>query len=114
VPQCSILGPLLFVVYTDLFLVVQNHLVNYADDSTLFAVVRSPADRSYVAASLNVDLACISEWCLAWNMKRNPAKTKALTISRSRTPLPLHGELLLGGSVLDVSIVGCAWCHIGL
>jgi hypothetical protein len=91
VPQGSVLSPLLFVVYTaDLFLVVQNHLVNYADDSTLFAVVRNSADR-HVAASLNVDLACISEWCLAWNMKLNPAKTKTLSISQSRTPLLLHG-----------------------
>jgi hypothetical protein len=102
--QGCVLGQLLFVVYTaDLFLVVQNHLVNYADDSTLSAVVRSPADRPYVAASLNVDLACSSEWCWVWNMKLNPAKTKTFTISRSRTNLPLHGELLLGGSVLDVS-----------
>jgi hypothetical protein len=66
VPQGNVLGPLLFVVYTaDLFLLVQNHLVNYADDSTLFAIVGSPADKPYVAASLNVDLACISEWSVA-------------------------------------------------
>jgi hypothetical protein len=37
-------------------------------------------------------------------MKLNsPANTKTLTISWSRTPLPLHGDLLLSGSVLDVS-----------
>jgi hypothetical protein len=36
-------------------------------------------------------------------MKLNSAKTKTLTNSRSATPLPLHGDLLLCGSVLDVS-----------
>jgi hypothetical protein len=62
VTQGSVLDPLLFLVYTaDLFLVVKNHLVNYADDSTLFAVVGRTADRPYVTASCNVDLFRIIE-----------------------------------------------------
>jgi hypothetical protein len=36
-------------------------------------------------------------------MKHNPAKTMTLTISWSRTPWPQHSDLLLGGSVIDVS-----------
>ena len=40
VPQGSVIGPLLFVVYTrDLFDVVENMMFNYADDSTLVAVI---------------------------------------------------------------------------
>jgi hypothetical protein len=38
-----------------------NHRVNHADDSTIFAVMGSPVDRPCVAASLNLDLACVSE-----------------------------------------------------
>jgi hypothetical protein len=61
VPQGSVLCTLLFVVCTaDLFLVVKNHLVNYANDSTLFAVVGSLAVVGS-PTSLTVDLACISE-----------------------------------------------------
>ena len=45
-----------------------------ADDSTLMAVVRKPADRLAVAASLNRDLAMIQEWCNNCCMILNPNK----------------------------------------
>ena len=49
------LGSLLFILYKkiEMFELVQNRLFAYADDSTLLAVVRMPADRPAVAASLN-------------------------------------------------------------
>ena len=54
VPQGSVLGPLMFMLYTrEIFELVENRLCAYADDSTLLAVVRKPADIPAVAASLN-------------------------------------------------------------
>ena len=42
--QSSVLGPLLFLLYTsELFSILENKLIGYADNSTLIAVVPSPA-----------------------------------------------------------------------
>ena len=42
VPQGNVLGPLLFLLYTsELFSVLENKLIGYADDSALIAVVPS-------------------------------------------------------------------------
>ena len=59
-----------------MFELVENRLYAYADDFTLVAGVRKPADRPAVAASLNRDLAMILEWCNHWCMILNPNKTK--------------------------------------
>ena len=48
--QGTVLGPLLFLLYTsELFSILENMLIGYADDSTLMAVVPSPGVRVKVA-----------------------------------------------------------------
>ena len=86
-PQGTVLGPLLFILYTsEMFEPVENRLFAYVDDSTLPAILRKTADRPAVAASLDMDLARIQEWCNDWCMILNPNKTKALVVS-------IHPEL---------------------
>ena len=100
----SVLGPLLFILFTsEMFELVENKLFAYADDSTLLAVVRKPADIPVVAASLNRDLARIQEWCNNWCMIMNPNKTKAVVVSRSRTVSLPHGDFVLSGISIRAS-----------
>ena len=91
VPQDSVLGPFLFLLYTlELFSILENKLIGYADDSTLMTVVPSPGATVTVAESLIRDLDRVSESCDLWRMKLNASKTKTMIVSRSSTMHPSH------------------------
>ena len=94
--QGSVLGPLLFLLYT-------AELCGYANESTLVAVVSSPGERLAVSESMNRDLNRVSVWCNLWGMKLNASKTETMIVSRSRTVHPQLTPLTVDGTVLKES-----------
>ena len=105
------MGPLLFVLYTSqLFSILENKLIGYADDFTLMAVVPSPGARVTAAEFLNCDLVILNAWCDLCGMKLNVSKTKTMIVSRSRTMHPQSPPLTIDSTVLkepdDLDILG--------
>ena len=79
----------MFLLYTsELFSILENKLIGYADDPTLIAVVLSSGIRVTVAESLNSDLVKVSEWYDLLGIKLNASKNKTMIISRSRIKHP--------------------------
>ena len=94
----------MFLLYTsELFSILENKLIGYADDSTLMAVLPSPGVRVTVAESLIRALGRVSDWCDLWGMKLNASKTKSMIVSRSRTMHPQSPPSTIGGTVLKES-----------
>ena len=89
-PQGSVLAPFRYCssCTPELFSILENKMIGFANDSTLMAVVPSPGVRVAVAESLNRDLGRVSEWCSLRVMKLNASKTKTMIVSRSRTMHP--------------------------
>ena len=74
VPQGSILGPLLFLIYiNDLSDNLTSNAKLFADDTSLFSVVH---DVNTSAKELNDDLKKADDWAFQWKMSFNPDSSK--------------------------------------
>ena len=77
VPQGSVLGPLLFLIYTnDLPHDVSSVCKMFADDTSLFSKVK---DSSLSLSDLNYYLEKINKWAHQWKMSFNPDPNKQAT-----------------------------------
>ena len=74
VPQGSILGPLLFLIFiNDLPTGLQSNVKIFADDTALLSAM---FDNLISSNILNADLTLISEWAYQWEMSFNPDPLK--------------------------------------
>ena len=74
VPQGSVLGPLLFLIYiNDLEKGIKSDVKFFADDTSLFSIVQNPV---VSAENLQYDLNSINNWAYQWKMSFNPDPNK--------------------------------------
>lgn len=83
VPQGSVLGPLLFLVYiNDLPQHVSCPIRMFADDCVIYHTVTNISDQEFLQSNLDN----VHNWCIRWQMTLNPKKCKFISISRRRSP----------------------------
>ena len=117
VPQGSILGPLLFLIFiNDLPLVLSGKVSStdmYADDTTIYDI---QADMGTLRSNLQESLTILQKWCKQNGMLLNTEKTKVMLISTRQKRIRLDTRLLsltyneidlqltTGGKILGVYI----------
>ena len=110
VPQGSILGPLLFLIYiNDLPLVSNNAIIKlFADDTSIFVNAKSTSDLKAIAS----DVLCkVDEWMKMNKLTLNYSKTEFMlcNTSRNQQTFSLH---IGNHSISQVKIVKYLGVHI--
>ena len=79
VPQGSILGPLLFLLYiNDIVHEINSSIRLFADDTSIYIIVDFPDSAAQI---LNIDLERIANWAAKWLVNFNANKNESMLIS---------------------------------
>lgn len=96
VPQGSVLGPYLFVLYVnDLPVQVRTHLACFADDTASYT---SDSDVDIIISRLQMSLELLQSYFNKWKLKLNESKTEAILFTRQRN-VPKRNLNISGQSI---------------
>jgi len=93
VPQGSVLGPLLFLIYiNDIDEEVSSPILKFADDTKILRPLTSTNDHE----ELQKDLDKLHRWSLKWEMKFNASKCKVIHFGHNNPQFPyiIEGQIL--------------------
>nr|VZI11813.1 unnamed protein product [Spirometra erinaceieuropaei] len=83
VPQGSVLGPALFIIYVnDCVSELDCGVAMFAGDIKLWSVIRTADDEEHLQANLNR----LQQWSKAWLLPFNEKKCNILRVGRARSP----------------------------
>ena len=93
VPQGSVLGPVLFLLYVnELPKLVSSQIMMFADDTKMYRAIRDNADHK----ALQEDLATLEQWNRDWLLRFNTEKCKVMYCGPSNPKRSYDMEALSG------------------
>nr|VZI46236.1 unnamed protein product [Spirometra erinaceieuropaei] len=99
VPQGSVLGPILFLIYVDdAARALDCEVAMFADDMKIWSVIRGPADEDRLQMNLNR----LEEWSNSWLLRFNVAKCSILRLGKTARSASTRGYFLGGAALQEV------------
>nr|VZI07880.1 unnamed protein product [Spirometra erinaceieuropaei] len=99
VPQGSVLGPILFLIYVDdAARDLDCEIAMCADDMKIWSVIRGPADEDRLQMNLNR----LEEWSNRWLLRFNVAKCSILRLGSTVRSASTRGYFLGGAALQEV------------
>ena len=109
-PQGSILGPLLFLIFiNDIVQCIENCNIRlFADDTCLFLEVNH---RVLTADKVNQDLSNIEAWAERWLVNFSTKKSKVVTVSNKQDSNSNPPIVFKGSSIEEADSQTISWSH---